>query len=187
MRFRAFLLVSADGYAAAPGGDVAWHEQYFTHFGGAYKQFIATIGAVVMGRRTFDQARGIPDWRFAPGAWPGRDTWLLTSRPLVEPIPRVTPWHDGVPALLERLRSAPPAGDVWLMGGPATLRPFRELGAVDRYDLFIAPLLLGGGTPWSAAGSGGTPLTLDEQEAFPDGVLHLAYEPTFTGGSHGVR
>lgn len=176
MRLRAFLILSLDGQAAGPGDDLSWHEPYFGDFGPWYEAFIATIGTVVMGRRTFDLARTIPGWKFADGPWPGRDTILFTSRPVEPAVPRVTPWRQGAEPLLRELRRRHGAGDVWIMGGPATLRQFQALDAIARYDLFLAPILLGAGIPW-AGGPGGTEsLTLAEHRTFPDGMVHLAYE-----------
>lgn len=177
MRFRAFLLVSLDGYAAGPGDAMDWHDGWFTHFGPAYQAFIATIGPVVIGRRTFEKALGIDDWKLADGPWPGRDTWVMTSRPLTRAIPGVTPWHDGATRLVEHLRSTRPGADTWVMGGPETLYPFREAGAIDQFDLFVAPVLLGGGTPWSGGRAASAPLALAGHRAYPDGLVHLTYRP----------
>jgi dihydrofolate reductase len=42
--------------------------------------------------------------------------------------------------------------DVHLVGGPRTIRAFRELGALDRLELVILPLLLGEGIALSPPG-----------------------------------
>ena len=53
---------------------------------------------------------------------------------------------DSDPArLLERLRAANEGGDVHLIGGPRTIETFRTLGALDKLELVVLPLLLGGG------------------------------------------
>ncbi len=54
--FRAFLSVSLDGYLADEDGSVGWLDAYMTSevdFAG----FDAAIGAVVMGRTTFEWSR----------------------------------------------------------------------------------------------------------------------------------
>jgi dihydrofolate reductase len=177
-RFRAFLLVSADGYAAGPNDDIAWHARHFTHFGEAYQEFIAGVGAVIMGRRIFDLARTIPGWALAEGEWPGRDTYLCTSRAVEGAFPRVRKWSEGAGQLIRRLRATPPNGKIWVMGGPKTIACFRELGAIDQYDLFVARTLLGGGIPWSGTGSCCASLALTAVTPFPDGVVRTVYRPS---------
>ena len=53
---------------------------------------------------------------------------------------------DGDPArLLEKLRAANQGGDVHLVGGPRTIETFHALGALDKLELVVLPLLFGGG------------------------------------------
>ena len=37
--------------------------------------------------------------------------------------------------------------DVWLLGEPKSIHDFSELGAVDAYEVYVMPVLLGGGIP----------------------------------------
>jgi dihydrofolate reductase len=105
--------------------------------------------------------------------------FVLTSRPL----PANTPVHvvvsPGGPAgLLARLRSRGSDGDVHLVGGPQTIRAFAGLGALDRMELVILPMLLGAGVPLSPPGAG--PLALEllgSDRTFPDGSAELIYAP----------
>lgn len=109
-------------------------------------EFTQGCDAVAMGRTTFLPALGAPRW-----PWPGLQVYVLTSRPL----PASTPGHviaayDGPAALAGQLRSCGSDGDVHLVGGPRTIRAFRELG---RLEIIILPILLGGGTPLSLPGT----------------------------------
>ena len=60
-----------------------------------------------------------------------------------------TPEHvvtDSDPrGLLDKLRAANRGGDVHLVGGPRTIRTYLDLGALDRIELVVLPLLFGGG------------------------------------------
>lgn len=47
--------------------------------------------------------------------------------------------------LLEKLRAANHGGDVHLVGGPRTIETFRALGALDKLELVVLPLLFGAG------------------------------------------
>jgi dihydrofolate reductase len=65
--------------------------------------------------------------------------------------PAGTPDHvvtDSDPVrLLERLREANQGGDVHLVGGPRTMETFRALGALDKLELVVLPVLFGAGMP----------------------------------------
>ena len=102
--------------------------------------------------------------------------FVLTSRPLPDGTPDDVVVAQGGPAgLLEQLRSRGSDGDVHLVGGPRTIQAFRDLGALDRLELVVLPILLGAGVPLSPAGTGPLPLRLDSTRRFPDGSVELAY------------
>lgn len=104
---------------------------------------------------------------------------MLTSSPL----PAGTPEHVvtarlGPAHLLDQLRSRPSGGDVHLVGRPQTIRTFRELGALDRLELVVLPMLLGEGLPLSPQGAPSVPLTLLRADrTFPGGSAELVYTP----------
>lgn len=50
-----------------------------------------------------------------------------------------------------------------------------SLGAVDRLELLLLPILVCKGLPFSPPGSPQLPLALEGQQAFPDGVVELVY------------
>ena len=52
-----------------------------------------------------------------------------------------------------------------------------RFGLVDRLNLWLYPLLLGSGKQVFAEGTVPTALRLTESVTYPNGTLHLAYEP----------
>jgi hypothetical protein len=74
----------------------------------------------------------------------GRNVFVLASqRPAGTPDHVVT---DGDPArLLDKLRAADQGRDVHLIGGPRTIETFRAMGALDKLELVVLPILLGDG------------------------------------------
>ena len=73
-----YVAASVDGYIATPDGAVDWLAPFHTdgedH---GYNAFLATLGGIVMGRRTYDQVRG-----FGPWPYTGLDCRVVTSRPV---------------------------------------------------------------------------------------------------------
>jgi dihydrofolate reductase len=56
------------------------------------------------------------------------------------------------------------------------LQSLLHLGLVDRMNLWVYPLLLGGGKQVFGDGTAPTALRLTESVTYPSGLLHRAYE-----------
>lgn len=167
--------MSVDGFVATPDGRPALLSMPDFVPGESYghQEFSAQCAAVVMGRTTFEPALGAPRW-----PWPGKEVNVLTSRalPPESAAQGAVAATDGPAALLERLRAADLDGDVQLLGGPRTIQAFRALGAIDRLELIVLPILLGDGLPLFPSGGSPLPLRLLDRRVFPDGAVELDYE-----------
>jgi dihydrofolate reductase len=174
MLIRSRMGVSVDGFVATPDGLPALTVMPGFVPGTSYghPEFIRGCDAVAMGRTTFLPALGAPRW-----PWPGMQVFVLTSRPLPAGTPADVVAQGGGPAkLVERLRSRGSDGDVHLVGGPRTIRAFHELGALDRLEILVLPLLLGGGLRLSPEGNPRVPLRLLRADrVFDDGTAELVY------------
>jgi dihydrofolate reductase len=177
MLLRSRMGVSADGYVATPDGLPALlaMPSFVPGTSHGYPEFIAGCDAVVMGRATFLPALGAPRW-----PWPGLQVYVLTSRPLPAGTPADVIAAQGGPAgLVEQLRARGSGGDVHLVGGPQTIRAFAELGALDRLEILVLPVLLGDGIPLSPHRAPQVRLRLLRADrTFPDGTAELVYAPT---------
>ncbi|WP_329339899.1 dihydrofolate reductase family protein [Streptomyces sp. NBC_00663] len=171
MRIRARLSMSADGYVTTPNGWPALTADPAFVSGESHgiREFLADCEAALMGRTTFEPALNNTRW-----PWPDLDVFVLGSH-----RPEGTPDHvttDSDPArLLERIRAANKGGDVHLVGGPRTIATFHALGALDRLELVVLPLLFGGGTRLTPALDPETGLTLRSQRALPGGSVEIVY------------
>jgi dihydrofolate reductase len=167
--FRLYIAASLDGFIATPDGGVSWLDAYNSPELG-YDAFMKSIGTVVMGRATYDQAIGFE------GPWPnaGKRTIVLTSKPIESPPPGVERWTGGAAALGEHLRTASKK-DVWICGGAKTVRAFLDLDAIDRIELYVIPILLGDGLPLFERSTQQSSLKLQSTRSFDNGVVEIIY------------
>jgi dihydrofolate reductase len=124
-------------------------------------------------------SRSTRGWRPEIWPWPGKQIFVLTSRPVPAEVPAdVVVADDSPEGLLERLRTAGLARDAFLLGGRRTLHAFLALGAMDRLELLEFPVLLGDGVPLSPPGTARLRPELKEHHAFPDGTIRHVYTLT---------
>ena len=169
--FHAYIAMSLDGYVATPNGDVQWLEP-FNSYDYGYEKFIASIDTIVIGRVTYEQSLAFGEWPYK-----GNRVIVQSSRPL-DNLPLDTELWEGTTAeLVTYLRERPQGKAVWLIGGPRSIESFAELGAVDVYDVFVMPVLLGDGIPLFQVSTRQTRLKLVSSETYDNGVVRLVYEP----------
>jgi dihydrofolate reductase len=172
MQIRARMSMSADGYVTTPGGWPALTADPAFVSGKSHgiQEFLEGCEAALMGRTTFEPALTNERW-----PWPTLDVFLLASQ-----RPPGTPDHvvsDGDPArLLEKLRAANQGGDVHLVGGPRTIEAIRALGALDKLELVVLPLLLGDGMRLTPSISPDSGLTFERERALPGGSVEIVYD-----------
>ena len=183
MKIRTYTALSLDGFATGPDGRPS-HLQLPTYEPGkshGFPEFQAACGAVAMGRTTFEPALTNPWW-----PWPGLRVYLLSGRDLPDGTPDAVVHVSGGPkALVDRLRNDDFEGDVHVVGGPTLIRSLWRPGAIDELGFLVVPLLFGRGLPLFSLtdSSGGPPLELVEEHAYPDGAVALRYAPGRPEGS----
>jgi dihydrofolate reductase len=183
MQIRARMSTSADGYITTPSGWPALTADPAFDSGRSHgiREFLAGCEAVLMGRTTFEPALSNDRW-----PWPDLDVYVLAShRPPGTPDHVVTDSDPG--RLLDKLRAANRGGDVHLVGGPRTMQTYLDLGALDRLELVVLPLLLGGGTQLTPSLTPDTGLAFVSQRALPGGSVEIVYSVTRNAGSSPAR
>jgi dihydrofolate reductase len=164
----AAVAVSLDGFIAGPGdrpGDALGvdGDRLFTWFydgdtpgrfypwmkmsaasAAAFDGFIARIGAVISGRRTYDVTNG---WE-GKGEVPGAPLFVVTHR-VPEQIPAADPPYtfvtDGVASAVSQALAAAAGRDVRIMGASIVQQCLRS-GLLDELTIELVPALLGRGT-----------------------------------------
>lgn len=104
---------------------------------------VATTGAVVLGRRMFDNAQG---WGDDPPFH--KPVFVLTHEarePLAKGDTTFTFVSDGVESALDQAREAAGDKDVTVGGGASTAQQFLRAGLLDELHLHVAPVLIGDG------------------------------------------
>lgn len=177
MQIRTRMSMSADGFVTTPSGWPALTADPAFVSGQSHgiREFLEGCEAALMGRTTFEPALTNERW-----PWPSLNVFVLASR-----RPPGTPDHvvvDSDPAqLLERMRAANQGRDVHLVGGPRTIETFRALGALDRLELVVLPLLLGDGMRLTPSLSLDTGLTFERERALPGGSVEIVYDVSGRG------
>ena len=172
MQIRTRMSMSADGYVTTPGGWPALTADPAFVSGESHgsREFLEGCEAAVMGRTTFEPALNNDRW-----PWPNLNVFLLASH-----RPSGTPDHvvsDSDPArLLEKIRAANQGGDVHLVGGPRAIETFRALGALDKLELVVLPLLFGAGMQLTPSLSADAGLTFERERALPGGSVEIVYD-----------
>jgi dihydrofolate reductase len=107
---------------------------------------IGGAGAVICGRRTYDDA--LPGWRADGPTGPARLPVFVVSHstPDEQPVGGVYQFEGNIESALEAAKAAAAGKDVCIMGGANVGQQFIRAGLVDELCLHIAPVLLGGGT-----------------------------------------
>lgn len=172
-RIRVFIATSLDGFIAGPGDDLSWLPKPSgdppPDFG--YAAFMADIGALLMGRTTYEVVLGFG------GAWPFAVPVLVaSSRPLTPPHASVRAVTGEIGALLEQARAAAGGRDVYLDGG-TLIRQASDAGLIDELTLTLVPVVLGAGTPLFAGVEQRRRFALVSSEALPDDLVQIRYRP----------
>jgi dihydrofolate reductase len=173
MRIITRFALSLDGFSADPDGRPAiLAAPEFDHGKTSHgiPEFNAGCDAVAMGRTTFDPAVTNPWW-----PWPDLDVHVLTSRPLPDgDFPSEIVAHSDPAELVAALRERY-TRNVLLLGGPSTIATLLDLGAVDRLDVLIVPVLFGTGTPLAQDPRSRRELKLEAHHIYGDGTAELSY------------
>ncbi len=150
-RVRVYLGCSLDGCIAGPDDDLSWLHSDSESSDGPSKgepppsdaldfvTFMGQVGAMLMGRRTYDVIAGM-------GVWPYGETPVLvaTRRPLATAQSTVRPIAGDIAEVVAEAQRIAGEKDVYLDGG-ALARQALDAGLVDEMVLTYVPIILGDG------------------------------------------
>lgn len=170
-----------DGFIAGPRGEIDWSGPD-TELFGFHTERVAGLGVQLLGRRlyetmlvweTFDQRESATElelefariWKALPK--------IVYSRTLqsVEGNARLA--RDVDADEIVRLKEQP--GKDLEVGGATLASALARLGLIDEYQMFVSPVVLGGGTRYLENMQQRTQLELLETRTFSSRVVYLRY------------
>jgi dihydrofolate reductase len=134
---------------------------------------LRTTGAVIIGRRMFDNAKG---WGEEPPFH--MPVFVLTHEarePVTKEATTFTFVNDGIESALEQAKEAAGDKNVSVGGGANTVQQYLRAGLLDDIQIHVAPLLLGGGVRLFEH-LGADPVGLEQTRVIDSpAVTHLRY------------
>lgn len=173
MHCTAYLGMSLDGFIAGPKDELDWLDE-LDHIEGVdygYADFMASVDALVMGRRTFETVIGLVE------EWPYDKPVLVMSRTLTELPDHATGCEifAGTPA--EVVGEAEGRGwtNLYIDGGKLA-SSFLNAGLLDELIVSVLPVALGEGVPVFGALAEHTWFDHISTESFDNGMIQHRYK-----------
>lgn len=171
MKVSVFVGVSVDGFMARPSGAL----DFLPEGGGephGYNEFIATVDALVIGRKTFETVLAFPEWPYG-----SKRVVVLSSRPLDFSGVRggVVEQMSGAPAEIVARLAASGVRHIYVDGG-ITIQRFFRAGLVQSLTITRVPVLIGEGIPLFGTLPHDLRLRHVATQPYPSGLVKSEYE-----------
>ncbi len=168
-----FVGTSVDGFIARTNGDL----DFLPPGGGephGYEEFMATVDAIVIGRKTFDTVMGFEAWPY------GDKRVVVLSRRLLdlaaaEARGAVVEQMGGPPAEIVSQLAARGAHHLYIDGG-ITIQEFLRAGLIQRLVITRVPVLIGDGIPLFGSLPGDVRLRHVMTRQYPSGLVQSEYQ-----------
>ena len=165
-----FVGASVDGFIARRNDDL----DFLPEGGGephGYDEFMATVDAVVIGRKTFEKVLTLGPWPYG-----AKRVVVLSSRPvdLSAAAGGVVEQMAGSPAEIVSRLAASGANHLYVDGG-VTIQRFLRAGLVQRLIITRVPVLIGDGIPLFGALPHDIRLRHVATRHYPSGLVQSEY------------
>ena len=170
MKASVFIATSVDGFIARPDGALDW----LPADGGephGYDEFIATVDALVIGRKTFETVLAFDAWPYGT-----KPVIVLSTRPseLTPPEGAVCDVMVGTPDEIVSRLTERGMKHLYIDGG-VTIQGFLEAGLIQRLTITRIPVLLGSGIPLFGFLPHDVRLAHVATRSYPSGLVQSEY------------
>jgi dihydrofolate reductase len=170
MRVSVFIGTSLDGFIARGDGGLDW----LPPNGGephGYDEFMATVDAVVLGRKTFETVLAYESWPYGT-----KPVIVLSTRTRGVTVPEgaVCEVMSATPLQVVDRLAERGVRHIYVDGG-ATIRGFLDAGLIQSLTITRVPVLLGSGIPLFGGVSREVRLEHVSTQAYPSGLVKSEY------------
>ncbi len=167
-----FIGISLDGFIARANGDL----DFLPPGGGephGYDEFMATVDALVIGRKTFETVLTFDTWPYGD-----KPVFVLSTRTLAPaPLGAVVERMSGDPAEIMSQLDARGIRHVYVDGG-ITIQRFLQAGLIQRLIITRVPVLIGDGVPLFGTLPHDIRLRHVATRQYPSGLVQSEYHVT---------
>lgn len=166
-----FIATSLDGYIARTDGDIEWLLSRSEDIGETgYDDFIATTGAIAMGRNTYEIGTTFDDWPYT-----GQRVMVLSTQLDPDVDDRVTV-HRSIDELLDAA-AAENIHRLYADGG-RLITSFLQRGLITELTITTIPVILGSGLPLFGSIDHDVSLELQRSTTLGQGIVQTVYRVT---------
>jgi dihydrofolate reductase len=171
MSVSVFIGTSVDGFIARPNGDL----DFLPKGGGephGYDEFMASVDALVIGRKTFETVLNFPVWPYGD-----KRVVVLSGKPVDLSAVRggVVEQLAGPPAEIVSKLAVTGAHNLYVDGG-ITIQRFLRAGLVQRLIITRVPVLIGDGIPLFGTLTRDVQLRHVATHHYPSGLVKSEYQ-----------
>lgn len=180
-RVRVYVACTLDGFIAGPGDDLSWlpgadggeaHDVAQDPAALSFDAFMADIGALLMGTRTYDVVEGIE------GEWPYGEVPVLvpTHRPLSPASATARAVEGDIASLVALAKEAADGKDVYV-DGDVLIRKALDANLIDDVVVTMVPVAIGSGHPLFAGVEQRQKFEVVGHHTFAPGLVQLHLHP----------
>lgn len=162
---------SVDGFIAGESDDLSWLPEPPDGADGGFGSFLAGMGVILMGRRTYDIVAGFPDESWLYGDVP---MLAATHRPLDPIRPTVRSVAGSIETLVQEAKEVARERGVYVDGG-ILIRQTLDAGLVDEITVTVVPAILGRGVSLFSGASTRRKLERVAVRTMDEGMTQLVY------------
>jgi len=165
-----YIAVSIDGFIADEYGGIKWlapYENTGEDYG--YKEFLASVDTLLMGRKTYEQMLSF-------GKWPRQNqkTYVFTRKSMKSTNKNII-FSKNLVETVRKLK-AEPGKDSWLVGGSEIIASLLEERLIDEMIIAFIPELLGKGIPLFRPKAKQFHLKLINLKKYENGIIQGYYK-----------